>query len=126
MPGVRRNNKMTWQFIVKVVVTVAVVVAFSEIAKRSSLWGAVLASLPLTSLLAFIWLYIDTGNTQSVATLSQSIFWLVLPSLPLFLLLPLLLRSGWHFWLSLAVACVVTIGAYFGLVWLLDRTGVRL
>lgn len=117
---------MTWQFIVKVVVTVAVVIAVSEIAKRSTFWGAVLASLPLTSLLAFIWLYVDTRDTQSVASLSQSIFWLVLPSLPLFLLLPPLLRSGWHFWPSLAVVCVVTIGAYFGLVWLLERTNVRL
>lgn len=117
---------MPWQFAIKVIVTVAVVVAVSEIARRSSFWAAVLASLPLTSLLAFIWLYADTGNTQSVAALSQSIFWLVLPSLPLFLLLPVLLRSGWPFWPSLAVACVVTIGAYFGLVWLLERTGVRL
>lgn len=117
---------MTWQFAIKVVVTVAVVVAVSEIAKRSSFWGAVLASLPLTSLLAFIWLYTDTGSTQNVATLSQSIFWLVLPSLPLFLLLPVLLRSGWPFWPSLAVACIVTIGAYFSLVWLLERSGVRL
>jgi hypothetical protein len=117
---------MTWQFAVKVIVTVAVVVAVSEIAKRSSFWGAILASLPLTSLLAFVWLYVDTGNTQSVATLSQSIFWLVLPSLPLFLLLPVLLRSGWSFWPSLAIACAVTVGAYFGLVWLLERIGVRL
>ena len=117
---------ITWQYVVKVIVTVAVVVAVSEIAKRSSFWGAILASLPLTSLLAFIWLYVDTGNTQSVATLSQSIFWLVLPSLPLFLLMPLLLRSGWSFWPSLTIVCAVTVGAYFGLVWLLDRSGIRL
>jgi hypothetical protein len=117
---------VTWQFIVKIAVTVAVVVAVSEIARRSSFWGAVLASLPLTSLLAFAWLYAETGSTQQVAALSQSIFWLVLPSLPLFLLLPLLVRSGWSFWPSLTIACVFTIGAYFGLVWLLERVGVRL
>ena len=115
-----------WQFAAKIVVTVAVVVAVSEIAKRSSFWGAVLASLPLTSLLAFIWLYAETGNAQAVANLSQSIFWLVLPSLPLFVLLPLLLRAGWPFWPSLGAACVVTIAAYFGMVWGLDRLGVRL
>ena len=116
---------MTWQFAIKVIVTAVIVVAVSEVAKRSSFWGAILASLPLTSLLAFIWLYIDTGNAQGVANLSQGIFWLVLPSLPLFLLLPMLLRSGWSFWPSLAVACIVTIGAYFGLIWLLERLGVR-
>jgi hypothetical protein len=117
---------MTWQFGAKILVTVAVVVAVSEIAKRSSFWGAVLASLPLTSLLAFVWLYAETGNAQAVAGLSQSIFWLVLPSLPLFVLLPLLLRAGWTFWPSLGVACLATVGAYFGMVWLLERVGIRL
>ena len=66
----------------------------SELAKRSSFWGAALASLPLTSLLAFVWLYLDTGDIQKVSSLSQGIFWLVLPSLLLFVVLPLLLRSG--------------------------------
>jgi hypothetical protein len=115
-----------WQFAIKVAVTVAVVVAVSEIAKRSSLWGAILASLPLTSLLAFVWLYYESGNVQGIAQLSQSIFWLVLASLPLFLALPFLLRSGWSFWPSLSVACLVTVGAYFGIIWALGRFHVRI
>jgi hypothetical protein len=115
-----------WQLVAKVAITAAVVVAISEIARRSSLWGAVLASLPLTSLLAFVWIYLETGNVQSIASLSQSIFWLVLASLPLFLVLPLLLRSGWPFWPSLAGACGVTVGAYFALVWVLTRFKVAL
>jgi hypothetical protein len=117
---------MTWQFILKLVVTVAVVLAVSEIAKRSSFWGAVLASLPLTSLLAFVWLYADTGNVQQVASLARGIFWLVLATLPLFAILPLLLGAGWNFWPALGVSCAVTVGAYFGLVWLLQRFGVQL
>ena len=117
---------MTLQFVAKVLVTVTVVVAVSEIAKRSSFWGAILASLPLTSLLAFVWLYVETGDAQSVAGLSQNIFWLILPSLPLFILLPLLLRAQWAFWPSLGVACVATVGAYFAMVWVLDRFGVQL
>ena len=115
-----------WQYAVKVLVTAAVVVAVSELGKRSSFWGALLASLPLTSLLAFIWLYIGTGSTQSVAAMSQSIFWLVLASLPLFLVLPFLLRSGVAFWPSFSVACALTVGAYFGLMWVLERFGVSL
>ena len=115
-----------WQLAVKVLLTAAVVVAISEIAKRSSFWGAVLASLPLTSLLAFVWLQLETGNTQAIASLSQSIFWLVLASLPLFLILPLLLRGGWSFWPSLTAACGVTVGAYFSLVWVLGRFHVQL
>ena len=71
-----------WQYAAKVFITVAVVVAVSEIGKRSSLWGAVLVSLPLTSLLAYVWLYLDTESSERIAALSQSIFWLVLASLP--------------------------------------------
>lgn len=117
---------MTWQLVLKVAITAIVVVAVAEIAKRSSLWGAVLASLPLTSLLAFIWLYVDTGDPQPVANLSRGIFWLVLASLPLFAILPALLNSGWKFWPSLLLSTVVTVGAYLGLVWLLQRLGIRL
>jgi hypothetical protein len=114
-----------WQYTVKILLTTAVVVAVSEIAKRSTFWGAALASLPLTSVLAFVWLYLDTGQTQRVADLSQGVFWLVIPSLLLFVLLPLLLRSGWGFWSSLGAACVATAAAYFVVVWCLERLGIR-
>ena len=115
-----------WQYAAKIAITVAVVMAVAEIGKRSSLWGAVLASLPLTSLLAFVWLYLDTGSTAGIAQLSQSIFWLVLASLPLFLVLPVLLRGGWPFWPSLGIACAITTAAYFGLAWMLARFQVQL
>jgi hypothetical protein len=114
-----------WYYVVKVFITAAVVVAVAEIAKRSTFWGAAVASLPLTSVLAFVWLYIDTGNSARVAELSQGVFWLVLPSLTLFLVLPLLLRFGLAFWLSLSVACVATAVAYFAMVWCLNRSGVH-
>jgi hypothetical protein len=97
---------------IKILLSALILVAVSEIAKRSSLLGAALASLPLTSLLAFVWLYLDTGDVQKVASLSSDIFWLVLPSLALFLVLPLLLKMGWSFWLSLAAAMLVTAACY--------------
>ena len=97
---------------IKILLSSLILVAVSEIAKRSSLLGALLASLPLTSLLAFVWLYLDTGDVQKVASLSSDIFWLVLPSLALFLVLPLLLKMGWSFWLSLAAAMLVTAACY--------------
>jgi hypothetical protein len=112
-----------WPYIIKVAVTAVVVVAVAEIAKRSPVWASLLASLPLTSLLAFVWLYRDTGEPERVAALAQSIFWLVLPSLVLFIVLPLLIRAGWDFWASLGASCAVTAGAYLAMVWVLGRFG---
>jgi hypothetical protein len=116
---------MIWQYAVKVLLTAVVVVAVSELAKRSSFWGALLASLPLTSFLAFVWLYLDTRDSGSIAHLSLGIFWLVLASLPLFLVLPFLIRSGISFWMSLGASCLMTIAAYLALVWLLGRVGIK-
>ena len=99
-------------YTIKILLSSLVIVAVSEIAKRSSLLGALLASLPLTSLLAFVWLYLDTGDVQKVASLSSDIFWLVLPSLPLFLVLPILIKMGWGFWLSLATGALATAACY--------------
>lgn len=109
------------EYVIKVIVTAGVVVAVSEIAKRSSLLAALLASLPLTSLLAFIWLYLGTGDTGRVAKLAIDIFWLVLPSLPLFLLLPYLLNIGWNFWLSLILSSLLCAGLYAAMVWALKH-----
>lgn len=109
------------QYIIKVALSALVIVAVAEIAKRSSFWAAVLASLPLTSLLAFVWLHLETGDTERIAALSHGIFWLVLPSLVLFLLLPALLRAQWGFWPSLAVSCVATAVAYGATAWLLAK-----
>lgn len=112
------------QYVVKVAISAVLIVVISEIGKRSSFWGALIAALPLTSLLAFVWLYLDTGDTRAVAGLSTGIFWLVLPSLPLFLLLPLLLKSEVGFWPSLGISCVTTVVMYLGLVTVLRRFNV--
>ena len=112
-------------YIIKVAASALVIVAVAEIAKCSPLWAALLASLPLTSLLAFIWLYLDTGKSEPVAASAQSIFWMVLPLLVLFIALPLLLRAGWSFWASLAIASAATAAAYFAMVWVLRRVGVH-
>ena len=114
------------QYTLKIVFSTAILIAVAELAKRSSFWAAALASLPLTSLLAFVWLYLDTGDIDKVAALSDGIFWLILPSLVLFIVLPLLLRYGLGFWLSLGVACIATATAYFGMVKFLGAFGIRI
>jgi hypothetical protein len=114
-----------WQYVVKILVTAVVVVAVSELAKRESIWAALLASLPLTSLLAFVWLHIETRDAARIADLSQGIFWLVLPSLLLFVLLPVLLKAGWSFWPSLLVSGAATAAGYAAVLWLFPGSGLR-
>ncbi len=110
----------------KVLVTSVLVVAVSEVAKRSTLFGAILASIPLTSVLAMIWLYIDTGDAEKVARLATGIFWLVLPSLVLFVSLPLLIRGGVEFYASLAASIALTVGAYFAMLYALRLAGIEI
>jgi hypothetical protein len=113
-------------YIVKIAITTVLIVAISEIAKRSSFFGALLASIPLVSVLAMIWLYIDTRDTAKVTALSISVFWLVLPSLALFVSLPLLLKQGWNFYFSMSIAIGITILCYWLMIIVLSHFGIRL
>lgn len=113
-------------YIVKITVTTALVVFISEIAKRSSFIGAIMASIPLISVLAMFWLYIDTKDVVRVSALATSIFWLVLPSLALFLTLPLLLKRGLHFYLSTGISVGLTVGCYLLMVAVLNHCNVEL
>ena len=113
-------------YLVKIFVTTVLIVVISEIAKRSTFIGAILASVPLVSLLAMIWLYIDTKDVTRISNLSISIFWLVIPSLTLFLALPLLLKQGLNFYLSIGISIVLTVGCYWLMVSALNHFGVEL
>ena len=114
------------QVVIKLIVSALIVVAVSEVSKRTTTVGALLASLPLTSLLAMTWLYVETGDTTKVADLAGSIFWLVLPALALFLILPALLRAEYAFWPSLGIGCGATVAVYVAEIWVLGAIGVRL
>ena len=76
------------QYLIKIAVSVGLVVAVSEVSKRSTMFGALLASIPVVSVLAMAWMHVETGDDGKVADLSLDIFWLVIPSLALFLVLP--------------------------------------
>ena len=100
------------QYLIKLVISAALIVAVSEISKRSSFLGGLLASLPLTSFLAMLWLYHDTKDTAKVADLSKSIFWLVLPSLVFFIAFPKLLTLHFNFYASFAAATAIMLACY--------------
>jgi len=113
-------------YLAKIAITATLIVVISEIAKRSTLVGAVLASIPLISVLAMFWLYIDTKDTTKVSTLATSVFWLILPSLALFVTLPFLLKQGISFYPSIAISIGATIVCYFLMVSILHYLGIHL
>lgn len=114
------------QYLIKVVLSAFVIATVAEVSKRSTLIGGIVVSLPLTSILSLIWLYMDTKDVTKVAQLSNSILWLVLPSLILFLVLPLMLKTKAGFTISLLTACTATALGYAGLVVMLKKFGVEL
>ena len=113
-------------YLVKIAVTTVLIVAISEIAKRSSFIAAILASIPLTSVLAMLWLYIDTKDSAKVSALSTGVFWLVLPSLVLFVALPVLLKQGLNFYLSIGISISLTVLSYWIMVTTLNQFGIKL
>ncbi len=98
--------------IIKTLISALVIVAVSEIAKKYTWAAAVIVSIPLTSLLAFIWLYFDTKDTQKVIDLSLSTIVMTLPSIVFFLILPLMLKLKHSFTFSILVAILSTSIAY--------------
>jgi hypothetical protein len=112
--------------IIKILITSGLVVAVSEIAKRSSMMAGILASIPLISVLGFVWLYIDTKDVEKISNLSTSIFWLVIPSLALFVTLPILLKKGFGFYPSLGVATSITVVCYYLMILILGKFGIKL
>ena len=111
---------------IKAALSGVLVAAISEIARRYPGWGGLLASLPLTSLLAMVWLYRDSNDTERVAALAGSTFWFILPSLPIFLVLPALLRSGIGFSIALALSVLGTLALYALWFWSAPKLGIKL
>ena len=110
-------------YAVKIFVSAALIVLISEIAKRSTGFAALVASLPLTSLMAFVWLGVEGAEPEKIAELSSQIFWLIVPSLVLFPLLAALLRGGINLWASLSLASAATVIAYLAMLPLLKKLG---
>jgi hypothetical protein len=110
----------------KALISGILIAAVSEIARRSPGFAALVASLPLVSVLGMMWLWHDTADAARMSHHSTATFFYVLPSLPMFLLIPMLLKRGVGFWPALALGCMLTILLY-GLVYLLaGRMGVKL
>lgn len=111
---------------IKAAISGVLVAAVSEVAKRYPGFGALIASLPLVSVLGMIWLWRDKPDVANMAAHVDATFWFVLPSLPMFLLIPALLRTGWNFWIALALGCLLTILLYLAMTAIGPRFGLKL
>ncbi len=110
----------------KALISGALIAIASTLAKRYPGFGALVASLPLVSVLGMIWLWTDKPDAENMAAHAGATFWYVLPSLPMFLAIPVLLRHGFSFWLALALGCALTIALYVLMTWLAPRFGLQL
>ena len=111
---------------IKAALSGILIAIISEVAKRYPGFGGLIASLPLVSVLGMIWLWRDRPDASNMAAHAEATFWFVLPSLPMFLLIPAMLRQGVSFWVSLAVGCVLTVALYSLTVWAGPKFGLRL
>jgi uncharacterized membrane protein (GlpM family) len=114
------------QYLIKLFISAGVIVLVSELAKKNNFAASIIHSLPLTSLLAFIWLYAQTGDAKLIGNHSFGTFWFVLPTLPMFLVLPWLINKGLGFWPSFLLCIAGTVGLYFLTMKLLAMAGVKL
>jgi uncharacterized membrane protein (GlpM family) len=116
--------------LIKFALSALVIVIVSEVVVKRGAWlGSLIASLPLVSLISFIWIYRDAAQDQRIEKLashSTGVFWFVLPSLPMFLLFPWLLRKGLSFWSSLGLGCLLTIALYLIMLATLKKFGISL
>lgn len=101
------------QFLMKTVVSALIIAAVATISKRIPTLGAIIASLPITSMIAIIWLYRDTKDVGKVIDLSISIFWVVVPSVVFFIVLAVLLKRNVNFYLSMTISSAVMAVTYY-------------
>lgn len=110
----------------KALISGVLIAIASTLAKRYPGFGALIASLPLVSVLGMMWLWAEKPDAENMAAHASATFWYVLPSLPMFLVIPALLRSGLSFWISLTLGCALTILLYAAMTWIGPRFGLRL
>ncbi len=127
-------NRIPWDKIlhvspfdlVKLFLTAAIILFVNKIQLVNDRLSALLIALPLTSLMAMIWMHHEKQSAERLANHAEGTFWFVLPTLPMFLIFPWMMRNGWGFWASLAANCVITVILFWLTVVVLRRFGIDL
>ncbi|HSG56624.1 MAG TPA: DUF3147 family protein [Paracoccaceae bacterium] len=113
-------------WLAKAVLAGLMIATIAELGRRLPAMAALVASLPLVSVLGMIFLWHARPDAENMAVHAEATFWYVLPSLPMFLVIPVMLRSGLNFWLALALGCLLTVGLYLAMMQLGPRIGLKL
>ena len=114
------------QAIIKILVSSGIIFLVSEIAKKNTFFAGLIASIPLVSILSMLWLYFETEDIEKIKNLSNSILWMVIPSLTLFLALPVLINFGFNFYISLIISIILTVICYSLTLFILSHYGIKL
>ena len=114
------------QFLIKLLISSGIIIIVSEISKKDTLMGGIIVSIPLVSVLSMVWLYLETKIVENVSALSTSILWLIIPSLTLFIVLPILIKSGINFFISMCISILITMGCYWIMIIILGKFGIEL
>lgn len=118
--------KITTFDVVKVLLTAVIILVVNKVQLVNDRLSALLIALPLTSLLAMIWMHQGNQGPQRIANHAEGTFWFVLPTLPMFLIFPWMLRQQWNFWLALLANCLITAALFWIMVVILRRFGLDL
>jgi hypothetical protein len=112
--------------VIKAIVSGVIIAGASELSKRQPLTGAILLSVPLTSILTAIWLHLETKDNLKVATMLSNVFWAHIPTLLFFILCPMMLRAGYGFWISISASLAATAMLFFLYAYILNFFGIRI
>ena len=112
-------------YVVKIIVSALLILLISELVKKTGFWGALLASLPIVSIISIIWIYVETKDISRIRDFSYDVFWLVLPSLGFFILLPFCLQKV-NFTVSMIISSFGTILLYATFLWMLPKLGIKI
>lgn len=102
----------------KILISAVIIALATELSNYHRILAAILISMPIISILSFIWIYLDTQDTQKISLMSIDIVWYVTASLPFFFILPQLIKMGLSFWLSLSISCLSLFILYPILMWI--------
>ena len=121
-----KEGRSVWYLALKAIISGLLVAAVSEFSKRYPGIAGLLAALPLVAVLSLLWAWREKVEPEKIAALSASTFWFVLPSLPMFLLIPQLLHRDWGIGFALLCGCLLTMALYLLLVWVGPWLGINL